>query len=109
METPTETQRFVRKPFFVDAVQVTQENMGKIALWCGGEIRFARNRHDPETKTPYVKVNVKHAMNERQTRAFAGDWILLGSQGFKVYQPVAFENHFVESSNIVELTNVREY
>jgi hypothetical protein len=37
---PTQiTEKYVRKPLFVDAVQVTTQNFTEIARWCFGEIK----------------------------------------------------------------------
>lgn len=88
-----ETIRFARKPFEVDAVRVTEENMADVAKWCGGEIQthIVKKTNEPEA---FVKVNVERALNEKQTRAFIGDWVLKGSTGFKVYTNRAMENSF---------------
>ena len=85
--------RFVRKPFFVDAVEVTIENMADVAAWCGGEIK---KNNDAETTT-YIEVNVQRPLHPNQTRAFPGCWILRsGSSGnnFKVYTNKAFKAAF---------------
>src|SRR5438309_8469930 len=33
------TTRFIRKPLYVDAVQITKKNFVELANWCQGEIR----------------------------------------------------------------------
>lgn len=81
-------EKFQRKPFFVDAVRVTEENAKDVAQWCLGNLVEAEDgRH-------HIKVRVHHPLNERQTKAFIGDWILYASKGFKVYTNKAFNNNF---------------
>lgn len=79
---------YIRRPFEVEAVQVTEENIQDVADWCDGEIR-----HTAE-KIPFVKVQVARPMTTRQTRAFIGDWVLYAGRGFKVYNTKAFEGSF---------------
>lgn len=79
---------YTRKPFEVLAVQITETNMNDVADWCDGEIR---NTADG---TPFIKVKVERPAMTRQTRGFAGDWLLYAGKGFKVYTPKAFEASF---------------
>ena len=83
------TQRFMQNPLFVDAVQVTAENMAAVAEWCEGNIIAPTS----DTKT-YVKVNVIQPQSVRQTRAFVTDWVLKTTKGFKVYSNKAFDKSF---------------
>lgn len=90
------TEQYVRKPFEVEAVQVTQENMGEVAKWCMGDVRY---KAGPERNiTRYVKVRVHRPLNARQTEAFVGDWVLYAHRGYKVYTEKAFEDNFVKSN-----------
>lgn len=87
-----ETQKFARKPFYIDAVQVTEENMEAVAKWCGGTISVS-GRGDK-----YIDVDVHAPQTERQKKAFVNDWVLYADfahAGFKVYTPVSFKNTFV--------------
>ena len=88
-----ETRKFARKPFFVDAVRVTSENMERVAEWCQGDVNTIQNGQSDER---YVKVRVHRPMTDRQTQAFVGDWVLYAGTGFKVYTPKAFEKSFEE-------------
>lgn len=83
------TDRYVRKPFYIDAIQITAENIEQVAEWCQGEIRA-----DDHEDFQYVKVRVHRPLNERQTKAFVGDWILYAGTGYKVYTPKAFQASF---------------
>ena len=89
-----QTKKFARKPFYVDAVQVTLDNMEEVASWCRGDVRKAENSEGDKTLVPYIKVRVHRPLTERQTQAFAGDWILYAGTGYKVYTQKAFEKSF---------------
>lgn len=82
------TDTFARKPFHVEAVQVTPENMADVAEWCEGTI------HSGKDGARYIKVNVLRPLNARQTKAFVGDWVLAKNNAFKVYTESAFEKTF---------------
>lgn len=90
-----ETQKYVRKPLYVDAVQVTSENFETIAAWCMGNISSEPNG------TKYIYVRVHNPKTPRQSRAYVGDWILYTTLGYKVYTEKAFINNFdlCESEN----------
>lgn len=83
------TAEFVRKPFTIQAVRVTAENMEKVAKWCGGEIRTRE-----KSKTRYISVDVARPLNERQTMAYIGDHVMYAGNGYKVYNDTAFNNSF---------------
>jgi hypothetical protein len=86
------TQRYVRKPLFVDAVRVRENNFEEIAAWCQGEItKEVRGSGSPK---PCIRVQVQYPKNLRQTLAFDGDWILCTDRGYKVYTNKAFKLAF---------------
>ena len=87
------TTKYVRKPLYVEAVQVTPENFSQIAEWCGGEV--VEESPTKNGRGNYIKVRVTNPMNARQSQAFVGDWILYTPRGYKVYTPKAFHNSFV--------------
>lgn len=82
-----DTQGYTRKPFRVDAIQVTESNMKHVAEWCGGTITEGKD-------SQFIKVDVHRPLNERQTKAFVNDWVLRSESGFKVYTEKAFANSF---------------
>ena len=84
--TEIESTTYVRKPFEVDAVQVTEDNLEQVRQWCQGKLE-SDNR-------PFVRVRVSRALNERQTKAYPGDWVLYAGTGFKVYTDNAFHKTF---------------
>lgn len=97
---PLNPGKYIRKPFAVDAVEVTRENIREVARWCEGRVHRHR-RQDygyREGYDEYIKVEVRKPLNERQTRAYYGDWVLSAEHGyspsFKVYTPQAFNSSF---------------
>lgn len=99
-----ETERYVRMPFYVDAVQITSANMEAVAKWCDADVRTSgkpdRDVQDAleggvgTTPERYIKVRVQRPANDRQTQAFVGDWILYAGTGYKVYTDRAFKKSF---------------
>ena len=95
-----ETRKYSRRPFDVEAVRVTKANMDDVAKWCQGEVI-----ETPPTATAraerFIRVEVHTPANERQSRAFPGDFVLLleGGRSFKVYTAKAFNKNFVLAEN----------
>lgn len=46
----------------------------------------------------YIKVATVRPTNDRQTRAYIGDWVLRTDVGLKVYTDVAFKRGFVPAA-----------
>jgi len=90
--TELNTRRFYRKPFGVDAVQVTEENLGAITSWCDGNLKVEWTAAGQAKN--YVKVPVLMPLNERQEKAYVGDWVLKSETGWKVYTDRAFHKAF---------------
>lgn len=88
-----ETQRFVRKQFGVDAVQVTPENIEAVAEWCGGTVMHNGDK-EGHLSRDFIKVNVHMPKDEKQTQAYFGDWVLRSGRSFKVYTDSAFGKSF---------------
>lgn len=81
-----EATKYVRKPFEVEAIRVTEENIEDVRDWCSGTL--------DQDNRPFVRVRVARALNERQTKAYPGDWVLYAGTGFKVYTDKAFHRTF---------------
>lgn len=88
---------YVRKPFIVKAVKVTDENMNEVASWCGGTVKKSDTGQEGgmEGDVYYIKVEVKRPLDDRQTRAYVGDYVLAAGRSFKVYTDYAFKKSFV--------------
>lgn len=108
-----ETAKYVRKPLYVDAVQVTEENFKAVVNWAQGDIgssdaeSSAQNLKPEEieqidTTKHYIRIRVHNPKSPRQTKAFVGDWILYTDRGYKIYTDKAFKDNFnkVESDDV---------
>ncbi len=82
-----DTEKYIRKPLYVDAVRVTNANFDEIATWCQGEVLDENGKR-------YIKVRVHNPKVPRQTKAFVGDWLLYTERGYKVYTNKAFHASF---------------
>lgn len=94
-----EPQKYARRPFYVDAIQVTAENMKDVAVWCEGEVIKSplprvNRKTDSSEPVDCVKVPVLRPLNDRQTKAFEGDHVVRAGIGFKVYTNRAFTESF---------------
>ena len=88
-----EIGNFTRKPFDVEAVQVTNENMKEVSKWCKGSIKNAPGTDGNEGR--FILVKVHNAANDRHKQAFPGDWIFYSrTTGHKVYSDRAFRGSF---------------
>lgn len=95
------TEKYTRKPFEVEAVQVTDENFEDVAAWCDGTIVTSRSPKSEDglfesESERYIKVDVSRPLNERQTKAYVGDWLLSAVKGFKVYADGPFTRNFTK-------------
>lgn len=95
-----EIKQYARKPFVVEGLQVTDENLEAVADWCGGDIRTGYVHGEGDRR--YIKVRVHHHISDRQTKAYVGDWVLRSGNGHKVYTNVAFEKSFEETQLVLE-------
>lgn len=85
-------QHYVRKVFWVEAVEVSYSNLEEIAEWCGGKIR------DLGGGNKCIEVPVRQPQNERQRFAHVHDWVVhREKQGFMVYMPLPFKRTFEKS------------
>lgn len=82
-------QKFQRKPFSVEGVKVTEENIAEVAKWCLGEVQT-----NEKTNKQHIRVDAHRPLTERQTMAIPGDWVLFYNRGFKVYTESAFSRNF---------------
>lgn len=99
-----ETVKYVRKPLYVEAVQVTSENFLDIVRWCQALVGVQGSEPGTETRPAdgveldpskhYIRIRVHNPQSSRQTKAFVGDWILYTEMGYKIYTERAFEENF---------------
>jgi hypothetical protein len=88
------THKFARRPFYVDAVRVSETNIDEVAAWCQGDVQIDEDENSLTQGQKYVKVRVHRPLTDRQTRAYIGDWVLYAGTGYKVYTPKAFDKSF---------------
>lgn len=89
-----EILKFTRKPFFVDVVLVTAENMREVADWCGGKVLDKPNPRNKSQMIEYIKVDVERPLTEKQTMAYVGNYVLRAGRGFKVYTKSGLDKTF---------------
>ena len=91
---------FVRKPFAVEAVEVTEENIAEIAKLVG----TLREKDDGSS---YIHVDRRLVPNV--FRVFPGFWMTKMGDNVRCYSNLVFRNQFIESSldieNLVTLLN----
>lgn len=76
---------FVRKPFTVEAVEITEDNIEEIAKHVG------TLKHKPDG-TPFIKVNKNKVPNVYQV--FPGFWMTRMDDNIRCYSPRIFEQQF---------------
>lgn len=83
-----EFSEFVRKPFVVEAVEVTKDNMAEIAKFVG-EVR------EKEDGTPFILVDRRLIPNV--FRVYPGYWMTRMGDHIRCYSRKIFFEQFVES------------
>lgn len=85
---------FVRKPFTVEAVEITAENMAELAQFIGVI-------ETEEDGTPFIKVD-HSKVPTKVYRVFVGYWMTKMTYGkttqIRCYSPKIFRQQFVEST-----------
>lgn len=86
-----EFNTFVRKPFAVEAVEITEDNMAEVAAMIG-TIRHKENG------SPYIAVNRRLVPN--LFRVYPGFWVTKMGEGENVrcYSKRVFEQQFVQTT-----------
>lgn len=82
-----DTKAARRKTFDVEYVVVTEDNIEEVASWCGGAIGGT----DADR---FIRIIDKNAMNQRQTKAFIGDYMSRRNTSFKCYGKKSFLRDF---------------
>jgi hypothetical protein len=84
-----EFNSFIRKPFTVDAVQVTEDNMAEVAKLVG-ELK------EKDDGTPFIQVDKKKVPNIY--RVFPGFWMTRMGNHIRCYSPKIFHDQFVQDN-----------
>lgn len=85
-----QTEIWTRNPFEVEAVRVTEENICKVADWCGGTVAKSLS----ERSALYVAVEKVEPTKIRINRAYIGNWILRVNDEFRCYTDSAFKRAY---------------
>lgn len=92
------TTKYMRKPMYVDAVQVTEDNFLEVRKWCQGEVNDKDGKAikgiNADPKQHHIKVRVHQPKTPRQSKAYVGDWVLWTEWGYKVYTSKSFDRSF---------------
>lgn len=84
--------QFVRKPFTVDAVRITEANIHEVAEFVG-EVRYL---DQGKKRKPYIHVNRRLVPNV--LRVFPGFWMTQMGDNIRCYANKVFLEQFVESN-----------
>lgn len=91
-----ETQIFIRKPFDVNAVQVTPDNAAEIAEWCKGQLGQADYKLMGQTvKLVAVQVPGNGPKKGKMVDALIGSWVVEHNNNFRVYRDQQFQETFI--------------
>jgi hypothetical protein len=105
------TEKFQTVTRLVDAVQVTEENMADVSRWCKGKICTTDPKVAEQLGKPvqtWIQVNAQNPINEKQTQARVGDWILYANRGYKVYTNASFKRNFEPVMQKIDVKQVVE-
>jgi hypothetical protein len=90
-----------RNSFDVEAVQVTEENISKVAKWCGCGVWGAISEGD--SFSPYLVIGEMYSGFHRETKVFVGDWIVSVEGEFRRYTDDTFRlNYSKGKANLSE-------
>lgn len=84
-------QDFVRKPFTVDAVEVTKDNIEQLAEEL--KIGVIKNKEDG---TPFIQVDKRMVPNVY--RVFPGYWVTKMGDNVRCYSKKVFHEQFIENT-----------
>lgn len=88
-----EFTNFVRKPFTVEAVEVTEDNIEEIA----GLVGTLRHKSNG---SPYIEVDRKLVPNV--FRVFPGYWVTRMGDNVRCYTKKVFKSQFVETDSDID-------
>jgi len=84
-----EFEPFVRKPFLVQAVEITRDNIAEVAKYVG-------DLKEKEDGTPFILVDKRLVPNV--FRVFPGFWMTKMGENVRCYSKKIFTEQFIESS-----------
>jgi hypothetical protein len=84
---------FVRKPFVVDAVEVTLENIGEVAKYVG-------DLREKENGTPYILVDRRLVPNV--DRVYPGFFMTKMGENVRCYSRKIFKEQFMQQTDEIK-------
>lgn len=87
-----EFQKYIRIPFEVEAIEVTEENMEEVAKYVG-------DYKKKEDGTPYILVDRRIVPGVQ--RVYAGYWMTRMGDNIRCYAKKIFEEQFAPESDYV--------
>lgn len=94
MTVELETKEFFRKPFVVEAVQITTDNIVELAPLIG-QLR------EKENGTPYILVN--RDLIKNVVKVFPGYWYAIMGENTRCYSERVFAEQFIEVNPSLEI------
>lgn len=91
--TQMEFKTFVRKPFVVEAVEITTENIGEVAKYVG-------DLREKEDGTPYILVDRRLVPNV--FRVYPGFYMTKMGENVRCYSKKIFREQFIEQSDEIK-------
>lgn len=88
-------EKYDRKPFSVDAVQVKFDNVHEVAKWCKGTVIKQKTKMlGVETEVPAVRVEGQGDNRGKSFIASLGCYVVELKGSFRVYKPAQFDSSF---------------
>src|SRR5215218_8498786 len=90
------TATYIHKPLYVEAIQVTADNLEDVAEWCAGKIEIEEvgDKNGLIVASKYIRVRVNRPTNSNQTKARVKDWVTKSAMGFKVFTDFNFNRAY---------------
>lgn len=92
--------KFTRRPFTVEAVEITAENIGELAELVG-DVREPEDGGDP-----YIALDRRIVPNMR--KAYIGWWVTRMDDNLRCYAPQIFTEQFEEVYETISLNDLKE-
>lgn len=89
-----EFHQFVRRPFQVEAVQITEENLQEVAELVG----------KVQTKGGVTYIVLDRRIVPNINRAYIGWWLTRVGDNYRCYAQKVFKNQFIEYEEVISFT-----
>jgi hypothetical protein len=97
-----EFTKFVRKPFIVEAVKITEENIAEVAPYIGALA-------SEDDGTPYISVTDRKKFPNIYEKIYLGFWLTKMDSNLRCYSDNVFKKQFVSiSSGFLILSEVND-